>query len=307
MPWFLQTSVRGSEASFLLHVGIKFTVGRSRECALQFEGDAAISRLHGEFVLEAGAVSKVTLKDCSKFGVWVNGSKWPQGVCTALNNGDQIKFGLNNVLVLKFEPVVLCCSRLPRALKKTLDATALELAVPVVERWSDEVTHLVMDSLGATEKALWALIDDKPIVSPEWLTKIESLPLPDPALFSPRPEGIVSTACLRTPKGVRRTLLQGKTVVFLCDVPALQANIVKCGGKTLLCEAEQSEEFWLSLKDFAVVAPPEGEQPPAFKQLKALWPTLAFINQANIGTAMFEARLDEMEFHPAFVASSGLV
>ena len=91
---------------------------------------------------------------------------------TPLREGDRVKFGVHRaVYELRWRPLVLCCSTVPAGDQEEVFAAARELTAHVVPEWGPACTHLVMPAGTAqvTSKALLALADGRPVVSPAWL------------------------------------------------------------------------------------------------------------------------------------------
>ncbi|KAJ3335413.1 hypothetical protein HDU93_005594 [Gonapodya sp. JEL0774] len=73
---------------------------------------------------------------------------------------------------LKREPVVICLSGVPKVLKKELTALAHKLDIKLESDWTDSCTHLVMQTLKVTYKAVTCLADCRHIVSDAWVRGI---------------------------------------------------------------------------------------------------------------------------------------
>eukprot|EP00462_Mataza_sp_D1_P008914 CAMPEP_0175165570 /NCGR_PEP_ID=MMETSP0087-20121206/27164_1 /TAXON_ID=136419 /ORGANISM="Unknown Unknown, Strain D1" /LENGTH=319 /DNA_ID=CAMNT_0016454971 /DNA_START=1 /DNA_END=958 /DNA_ORIENTATION=- len=266
MPWVLS---KRDGPDVLLSAVKECQVGRSRECQISPgpPTDQSISRVHATVYVsklrtyaQTDSRSDVTLVDCSKFGTLVNGIRCKAQEHVVLKEGDSVQFGVleTSVLRLVWVPLVMCYSRLSRAVKGPLIAKAQNIGAHLVNSWSLQCTTSV-DTLFATEKVLLAFIQEKPIVHPNWLLQIDNAEFPPTADFPPQPSHTLPTLN-NEPEfpGPRTALFAGKTFVFF--VPQqLQRNrniIEASGGKVVLLQSFQENETFLDdFKDFVMMQP----------------------------------------------------
>ena len=158
-----------------------YTVGRKDTDMLVLH-DKSISRNHARV---AFGPSGLTLTDTgSKFGTQVNGNRLEHNVPSELKAGDKVILGTTHFTV-QHKPLVFCTSTLSSPEdKQYLANAAQQLGATVVNKWSSEVTHLIMPVVTFTPKLFSALAALKPVVTLQWLRLVlgrTSLaqPLPD--------------------------------------------------------------------------------------------------------------------------------
>ncbi|XP_057296015.1 uncharacterized protein LOC130624965 isoform X2 [Hydractinia symbiolongicarpus] len=147
-----------------------------------------ISWKHAMFIcedegkLEGAAVrAEVILRDMSKYGTTV-GSNFLQNSSVILNEGDTIQLGMQSY-TFRFEiarHVVTSCITDPHLLNK-LKENLLLIGGTYVDRWSQNVTHLVMSKINLKLKLTCALASGVPIVTPEFFNDVISIDSQYPA------------------------------------------------------------------------------------------------------------------------------
>ena len=176
------------------HVGA-YTIGR-KDTDMVVTNDKSISRNHAQVT---HSMDGLTLTDIgSKFGTHVNGTKLAQNEPCALATGDKVILGTTHFTVNRRQ-LVFCASTLSSPEDKDeLTRSTAALGATLADKWTSEVTHLIMPTVTFTPKLISALALLKPVVSLQWLrlalarTK-PAQPLPDanepsvvPALASPQ-------------------------------------------------------------------------------------------------------------------------
>ena len=162
------------------HVGA-YSVGR-KDTDLVVTNDKSISRNHAQVT---HAPDGLTLMDTgSKFGTHVNGTKLTANEPCALAAGDKVILGTTHFTVHRRQ-LVFCASTLSSPEdKEELTRSTAALGAILADKWSSEVTHLIMPTVTFTPKLLSALAQCRPVVSLQWLrlalarTK-PAQPLPD--------------------------------------------------------------------------------------------------------------------------------
>lgn len=131
----------------------------------------------------------MTLKDTSKYGTFVNGQRMTENTAVGLKSGDQVTFGAfnskfrcepatnsgpfcNSTKILKSLPVshfpvllcffpslvflkpVVCSSCLDNGDKASLSSALQSLGGKLVNSWTQDCTHLVMNTVKVTIKVL---------------------------------------------------------------------------------------------------------------------------------------------------------
>ncbi|XP_038077247.1 nibrin-like [Patiria miniata] len=290
--WLLE-NIRVPGDSFYLLEGQNYTVGR-KDCKILVLNDSSVSRKHATLTVtySDASLSKpeikpvLTLIDSSKFGSLRNGSKMGIGSNTNLEDGDLIVFGAmnSNQWKVTYKPLVVAFSSLPSADKRSLKSLIRKLGGHVVPEWSKECTHLIMTQLTVTIKVIGALVTCRPIVTPEYLRKLEgaacnNTPMPDPSDFQPV---IAETAIKEDDVSFqanthRKTLFQGKTMMFLAQKQFKQlAQTVKlAGGKALLVEegvTSREEDLLVDPNTLVMYADPQ-DQSQVMTQAGQEWVT----------------------------------
>ena len=103
-----------------------------------------------------------------------------------LSQGCSITVGVNNSrLRLEWEELIACHSLLSKAQIAALNDDCSRLGIHVSRSWSERVRLLVMHQMQMTPKLLLALIDQKDIVTPDYMIALRSRadlkdPIPDP-------------------------------------------------------------------------------------------------------------------------------
>ncbi|OXB75864.1 UNVERIFIED_CONTAM: hypothetical protein H355_016619 [Colinus virginianus] len=214
---------------FRLLVGTEYVVGR-KNCAILIQDDQSISRSHAVLTVirpetthsQSVSAPVLTIKDTSKYGTFVNGSKL-SGTSRSLESGDRVNFGVfESKFRVEYESLVVCSSCLDVAQKAALNEAIQQLGGLVVNEWTKECTHLVMASVKVTVKTICALICGRPIIKPEFFNELikavqsrQQLPTPE-SFYPPVDEpsiGIDNLDLSWHPE--RKKVFSGKTFVFL--------------------------------------------------------------------------------------------
>lgn len=235
----------------------EYIIGR-KDCDIVLESDQSISRRHASItVAQAGAAaaeqsqvaeqsSVVTLTDLSKFGTQVNGESL-NGTLRALRIGDVLTFGQYKIILrVQFEPIEVTTSCLDGTAKRTLQVALRGLGVRLVKEWQPRsTTHLVMSRITVTPKTVCCLIEQRPIVTPEFFTEFlsacqERRPLPSAESYSPElTDSQVNPLTVSfKPNPVRATIFNGKKFIFMQrrEFVLLSHVIELAGGRCLLME-----------------------------------------------------------------------
>ncbi|NXX84658.1 NBN protein, partial [Urocolius indicus] len=209
--------------------GTEYIVGR-KNCAILIQDDQSISRSHAVLAVscpetassQSLSVPVLTVRDTSKYGTFVNGSKL-NGTTVSLQSGDRINFGVfESKFRVEYEPLVVCSSCLDVAQKTALNEAIQQLGGLVVSEWTKECTHLVMVSVKVTVKTICALICGRPIIKPEFFVELVKAiqsrqQLPNHESFSPPvDEPSIGTEKLDlSERHERKKIFSGKTFLFL--------------------------------------------------------------------------------------------
>ncbi|NXG05909.1 NBN protein, partial [Sakesphorus luctuosus] len=219
----------GKGEPYRLLSGTEYVIGR-KNCAILIQDDQSISRSHAVLTVsrpettssQSLSVPILTVKDTSKYGTFVNGSKL-NGTTVSLQSGDRINFGVfESKFRVEYEPLVVCSSCLDVAQKAALNQAIQQLGGFVVNEWTKECTHLVMVSVKVTVKTICALICARPIIKPEFFVELirsiqsrQQLPNHE-SFYPPVDEPSIGTEKLDLSEHhERKKIFSGKTFVFL--------------------------------------------------------------------------------------------
>lgn len=259
----------GPGEPFRLLVGTEYVVGR-KNCAFLIQDDQSISRSHAVLTVsrpetthsQSVSVPVLTIKDTSKYGTFVNGSKL-SGASRSLQSGDRVNFGVfESKFRVEYESLVVCSSCLDVAQKTALNEAIQQLGGLVVNEWTKECTHLIMESVKVTVKTICALICGRPIVKPEFFSELMKAvqsrqQLPTPESFYPSVDepaiGIDNMDLSGHPE--RKKIFSGKTFVFLTakQHKKLGPAVILGGGEAKLMTEERKETSLLVSPEVCVV------------------------------------------------------
>ncbi|CAK9136414.1 unnamed protein product [Ilex paraguariensis] len=191
MVWglFPADPLSGEEKYYFLSKGT-YGVGR-KGCDVIINRDKGVSRIHAEIVIDAmisvdhskknssRISSKVRLRDCSKYGTFVDrdaGSKekvheFPNKEITLID-GDVVSFGTGNATYrFCFVPLIFfVCSWEPLQANKLLQDEISSIGACTSRNWSLECTHvLVDDSMPLKEDLFDAIMCKKPFARYSWV------------------------------------------------------------------------------------------------------------------------------------------
>ncbi|OXB69384.1 hypothetical protein ASZ78_004874 [Callipepla squamata] len=254
---------------FRLLVGTEYVVGR-KNCAILIQDDQSISRSHAVLTvicpetthIQSVSAPVLTIKDTSKYGTFVNGSKL-SGTSRSLESGDRVNFGVfESKFRVEYESLVVCSSCLDVAQKAALNEAIQQLGGLVVNEWTKECTHLVMASVKVTVKTICALICGRPIIKPEFFNELikavqsrQQLPTPE-SFYPPVDEpsiGIDNLDLSGHPE--RKKVFSGKTFVFLTakQHKKLGPAVILGGGEAKLMTEGRKETSSLVSPEVCVV------------------------------------------------------
>ncbi|NWT34734.1 NBN protein, partial [Cardinalis cardinalis] len=259
----------GKGEPYRLLSGVEYVVGR-RNCTILIQDDQSISRSHAVLTVsqpetspsQSLSVPVLTVRDTSKYGTFVNGSKL-NGASVSLQSGDRINFGVfESKFRVEYEPLVVCSSCLDVAQKNALNQAIQQLGGLVVNEWTKECTHLVMVSVKVTVKTICALICARPIIKPEFFSELiravqSRQQLPNHVSFYPPVDepSIGSENLDLSEHHERKKIFSGKTFVFLTakQHKKLGPAVVLGGGEVKLMTAGRKEMPLLLSPEVCVV------------------------------------------------------
>ncbi|XP_063028808.1 nibrin isoform X3 [Melospiza melodia melodia] len=259
----------GKGEPYRLLSGVEYVVGR-RSCTILIQDDQSISRSHAVLTVsrpetspsQSLTVPVLTVRDTSKYGTFVNGSKL-NGASVSLQSGDRINFGVfESKFRVEYEPLVVCSSCLDVAQKNALNQAIQQLGGLVVNEWTKECTHLVMVSVKVTVKTICALICARPIIKPEFFSELiravqSRQQLPNHVSFYPPVDepSIGSENLDLSEHHERKKIFNGKTFVFLTakQHKKLGPAVVLGGGEVKLMTEGRKEMPLLLSPEVCVV------------------------------------------------------
>ncbi|XP_041268873.1 nibrin isoform X2 [Onychostruthus taczanowskii] len=259
----------GKGEPYRLLSGVEYVVGR-RNCTILLQDDQSISRSHAVLTVSRPETSPsqclsvpiLTVRDTSKYGTFVNGSKL-NGASVSLQSGDRINFGVfESKFRVEYEPLVVCSSCLDVAQKNALNQAIQQLGGLVVNEWTKECTHLVMVSVKVTVKTICALICARPIIKPEFFSELiraiqsrQQLPNHE-SFYPPVDEPSIGSENLDLSEHQeRKKIFSGKTFVFLSakQHKKLGPAVVLGGGEVKLMTEGRKEMPLLLSPEVCVV------------------------------------------------------
>ncbi|NWX84031.1 NBN protein, partial [Nothoprocta pentlandii] len=254
---------------YRLLAGAEYVVGR-KNCAVLLQDDQSISRSHAVLALGRPAATPsqslsgpvLTIKDTSKYGTFVNGTKL-DGASRTLQSGDRVNFGVfESKFRVEYESLVVCSSCLDAAEKTALNEAIQQLGGLVVNEWTTKCTHLVMASVKVTVKTICALICGRPIIKPEFFFELikaiqsrQRLPAPE-SFYPPVDEPSIGTEKLDLSEHhERKKIFSGKTFLFLTakQHKKLSPAVILGGGEAKLMTEGKKETSFLVDPNICVV------------------------------------------------------
>ncbi|XP_062426513.1 nibrin [Rhea pennata] len=259
----------GPGEPYRLLVGTEYIVGR-KNCAILIQDDQSISRSHAVLTVshpeaalsQSLSVPLLTIKDTSKYGTFVNGSKL-NGTSRTLESGDRVNFGVfESKFRVEYESLVVCSSCLDISEKTALNQAIQQLGGLVTNEWTTECTHLVMVSVKVTVKTICALICGRPIIKPEFFVELikaiqsrQQLPAPE-NFYPPFDEPSIGTEKLDLSEHhERKKIFSGKTFLFLTakQHKKLSPAVILGGGEAKLMTKGREDTSLLVAPEVCVV------------------------------------------------------
>ncbi|XP_059285571.1 nibrin homolog isoform X5 [Lycium ferocissimum] len=167
-----------------------YKVGR-KGCDVIVNKDKGVSRIHAEILIDemisldhslkkpSNILSKVRIKDCSKYGTFLNKDldskekvhEFPNKE-TMLKDGDLVSFGTGNA-TYRFSYVsfiFFICSPKHSKTNQLITKKVSSIGATITKKWSLDCSHvLVDDSFPLTEDLIDAIVARKPLVQYSWV------------------------------------------------------------------------------------------------------------------------------------------
>lgn len=333
MVWgFFPSDPLSGEDTYYIFARGTYKVGR-KGCDVNIAKDKGVSRVHAEIVVDSmiSALprqtkssilsSKVRIRDCSKYGTYINKNLTSMEKIhelpnkeTSLRDGDLVSFGTGTaVFRFSFVPLIFfaCCSEKSQVDHPLQDKIS-SIGARITYQLSQECTHVLVDQvLPMKEDLLDAIMEKKPFVVGSWVEFVAEknmlTELPSYTPFSPTMtvEGV--SVKLADPKS-REHCLEGYT--FLLDSTLvykfgdrLHSLVEVSGAKILFVEGfkSNSQITDCAVSDRVVCVIPERLSDDCSDKLSSL----LRVNELGLLCAILNGRLDlSMLKSPCVVVSS---
>ncbi|XP_006816932.1 nibrin-like [Saccoglossus kowalevskii] len=257
--WLLK-STKNDGREFYILVGKEYVIGR-KDCCILIQNDQSISRKHSVLSVTHSEANlshvqrqaTLTMKDCSKYGTFLNGCKVDSGSSNTLKHGDIIVFGSlkSNEWKVCYRPLIVCSSCLDSTEKKFVKSKLVKLGGHMVNEWTKDTTLLIMSKLNVTVKVITALILCHPIVTPQYLVNLidameGKADMPTPKKFLP----VLVDAAIKNDDVSfaaderRKQIFKNKTFIFLTQKQFKRLNLTVSfgGGKAILMEEGSDDD-----------------------------------------------------------------
>ncbi|KAF0716458.1 hypothetical protein AaE_011095 [Aphanomyces astaci] len=279
--WVLEVE---SESMSLHLVQGEWSLGRSGN-VFNFPKDKSISRNHAEFLVGgildlenvAELPSFVLVDKKSRFGTYLNDVQISPNTPMPLRAGDKVSFGAKTtILRVRYFKMVARTSRIQKMNRKMLLDGCKAIGMHVVTAAVEDVNYCITDpgKFVATEKVLWAMAHNHPIVASEWVQAIlrrksmaEELPPCDKFLPQHDASSSSSTEERHQPSYAsdprRFSLFSNYLVVFLTS-SSMEALVPVMGGQVYAAynapdnDEQLVEHLGKSTKDHVLIVYPIG-------------------------------------------------
>lgn len=251
---------------YLLQDKPKYIISRTVGAGdIILQEDTSISRAHA--LIKPNKDNIVIFDTNSKYGTFINENinknvRMKQNTAIKLIGGDLIRFGqMNNIWrveELKFHTV---SSTLSIDQKKSLDQDLIILNGILENQWSDNCTHLTMETITITIKVIQALGAAIPIVTPSFWKAMhkaakDGTTLPKPEQFLPPViEPYINKDVSFLVNINRKRLFAGKTFVFMIKqhLELYELAIKLAGGTCLSLDERKMHKTTLIKSDVCVI------------------------------------------------------
>lgn len=327
MVWglFPSNPLSGEEKYYIFTKGT-YKVGR-KGCDVTLN-DKGVSRIHAEIIVDAmeslepienrssTCVSKVRIRDCSKYGTYiVKNSSIKERVddCPGkekyLKDGDLVKFGTGELTYrFSYVPLIfyLCNFTSSQGTQFTQEIVS-SIGACVAYKWTTECTHVIVDPfMPVTEEIIDIILSKKPLVLSTWLelvagTRIHN-EIPSYSQYIPTlalDDESVTVADTRT----RENCLKGYTFVLGSSnkyrfKERVQSILEVAGAKVLSAEDfDSNTQEQVGFDNFMVLVIP-ADSTERFCQNSSL----SKVNEIKLISAVISGYLD-----PSLLISSSIV
>ncbi|KAI3462253.1 hypothetical protein Pfo_018916 [Paulownia fortunei] len=213
-----------------------YKVGR-KGCDIIVNKDKGVSRVHAEIIVDemicmdhlqkrhSDNSSEVQIRDCSKYGTFINKNLSKEKVHefpnkeTMLKDGDLVAFGTGNAKY-RFSFVSLiffASSSKPSEMNQLQDKISL-IGASAAQTWTSKCTHMVIDDFNSiNDEAIDAIVARKPLVRFSWIELIagKTICTEIPCFLSHAPTLLIEGVSLKvTDPQSREQCLRGYTFLL---------------------------------------------------------------------------------------------
>ncbi|KAF3953602.1 hypothetical protein CMV_020969 [Castanea mollissima] len=322
MVWalFPVDPVSGEDKYYIFARGT-YKVGR-KGCDVIINKDKGVSRIHAEIVVDAlnslnplnkrpfNTLSKVRIRDCSKYGTFINKNLGQKEKVhelpnkeTTLEDGDLVSFGTGNATYkFCFVPLIFFVCSESSQVNQPLQDKISAIGAHITHSLAQECTHVLVDQLRPVkEDVLDAIVSKKPIVLSSWVEFVaeKNIRTEIPSCSSYAPMLTVEGESIKVadPKS-RENCLEGYT--FLLEETNMYKfrdrlqSLLEVGGAKIVsvsgfCSSSQDLEYGDNNRMVCVIPGGSTEQSDRLKKLSSF----SRVNEMDLIRAVLTGWLDQ--------------
>lgn len=309
-----------------------YKVGR-KGCDVIINTDKRVSRIHAEIVVDAmtslnplhknpsDILSKVRIRDCSKYGTFINKNLGRKekvhelpNMETTLEDGDLISFGTGNAAYrFSFVPLIFFVCSESFHKNQPLQDKISSIGAHITDNLTQECTHVLVDQLRPVkEDMVDAIVSKKPIVLDSWVEFVaeKNIHTEIPSCSSYAPTVMVGGVSVKVadPKS-REKCLEGYT--FLLEPIQMTfrdrlQSLLELGGAKIVsikafCSSSQDSGYGDNSRMVYVVPGESAEESDRFQKLSSL----SRVNEMDLVRAVLSGWLDpSILISPCILVSS---
>ncbi|KAF5199610.1 Nijmegen breakage syndrome 1 protein [Thalictrum thalictroides] len=316
---------KSGEQKYYIFSSGTYKVGR-KGCDVIINTDKGVSRIHAEVIVDSmtNFSSNVHIKDCSKYGTFINKKSETQikvseylNKVVPLKDGDLLSFGTGNATYrFSFFPLIFFVYRSKaNHMDHSLHDDISSIGAQATHSWSAECTHVLVDeSMPVKEDLLDAIVGEKPIVLNGWVKVVAEIKI---RTEIPSWDMYVPTLTLEglpvklVDPGVRGNCLAGYTFLLgsleLYKFGDRLRSLLGVGGAKVLsvdgyCSGSEMPEDGANNRVVLVNPPGSMSHLNSFQQLRSL----SRVNEITLVLAVLAGHLDQsaMESPSILISSS---
>ncbi|KAL0015172.1 hypothetical protein SO802_002241 [Lithocarpus litseifolius] len=328
MVWglFPVDPVSGEDKYYIFARGT-YKVGR-KGCDVIINKDKGVSRIHAEIVVDAlnslnplnkkpfNILSKVRVRDCSKYGTFINKNLGQKEKVhelpnkeTTLEDGDLVSFGTGNATYrFCFVPLIFFVCSESSQVNQPLQDKISAIGAHITHSLAQECTHVLVDQLRPVkEDVLDAIVSKKPIVLSSWVEFVAEknirTEIPSCSFYAPMLTVEGESIKVADPKS-RENCLEGYT--FLLEETNMYKfrdrlqSLLEVGGAKIVsvsgfCSSSQDLEYGDNNRMVCVIPGGSTEKSDRLKKLSSF----SRVNEMDLIRAVLTGWLD-----PSFLISA---